>query len=98
MKNIIKIVLAIVIVTGLQSVKVSAQKFSTAGFFEVEDGARKVYNFNRGWRFYKGDVVGARITSYNVCYTKLLRITIARTILIIFFIFLLLNLILLVSY
>jgi beta-galactosidase len=28
--------------------------FSTAGFFQIQDGGREVFNFNVGWRFYKG--------------------------------------------
>lgn len=29
-------------------------EFSTAGFFKINNGGREVYNFNVGWRFYKG--------------------------------------------
>ena len=36
-----------------------AKVFSTAGFFELENSGRKVFNFNAGWRFSKGDVKGA---------------------------------------
>lgn len=43
----------------------SQQKFSTAGFFEVENSPRKVFNFNVGWRFYKGDVKGAHEVSFD---------------------------------
>lgn len=31
-------------------------EFSTAGFFQIRSGAREVFNFNVGWRFYKGVV------------------------------------------
>ncbi|WP_298365786.1 sugar-binding domain-containing protein [uncultured Lutibacter sp.] len=41
------------------------QKFSTAGFYEVENSPRKVFNFNIGWRFYKGDVKGAETVDFN---------------------------------
>ncbi|TNJ45841.1 beta galactosidase jelly roll domain-containing protein [Tamlana fucoidanivorans] len=34
-------------------------QFSTAGFYPVEGSNRKVYNFNPGWRFYKGDIENA---------------------------------------
>lgn len=30
------------------------QEFSTAGFFQIKNGGREVFNFNVGWRFYKG--------------------------------------------
>ncbi|OEK07660.1 beta-galactosidase [Flavivirga aquatica] len=43
----------------------SQQKFSTAGFFEVEGSKRKVSNFNPGWRFYKGDVKGAEALNFD---------------------------------
>ena len=29
---------------------------SIAGFFQLENSGRKVYNFNPGWRYHKGDV------------------------------------------
>ncbi len=41
------------------------QKFSTAGFFEVENSSRSVFNFNQGWRFYKGDVQGAEMYAFD---------------------------------
>ena len=50
---------------GTQTVWVNAQEFSTAGFFEVKDGARKVFNFNVGWRFYKGAVAGAHDINFD---------------------------------
>jgi beta-galactosidase len=36
-----------------------AKVFSTAGFYELENTPRKVFNFNAGWRFFKGDAKGA---------------------------------------
>lgn len=42
----------------LLSVRVSmgqTQKFSTAGFFQVENSGRSVRSFNPGWKFYKGE-------------------------------------------
>ena len=33
--------------------------FSKAGFYEIPDSGRKVFDFNVGWRFYKGAVKGA---------------------------------------
>jgi beta-galactosidase len=51
---------------SLDAHKLSAQdlsktnpSFSVAGFYPLEKSPRKVYNFNPGWRFYKGDVKNA---------------------------------------
>ncbi len=44
---------------------VAQQKFSTAGFFEVENSNRSVFDFNQGWRFYKGDVKGAALSTFD---------------------------------
>ena len=30
------------------------QEFSTAGFYKIDNGGREVFNFNVGWRFFKG--------------------------------------------
>lgn len=35
------------------------QEFSTAGFHQTLEGKRQVYNFNPGWRFFKGDAKNA---------------------------------------
>ena len=43
----------------------SQQKFSTAGFYEVDGSSRSVFNFNPGWRFYKGDVKGADLFDFD---------------------------------
>ncbi|WP_142688465.1 sugar-binding domain-containing protein [Chitinophaga polysaccharea] len=40
-------------------------RFSTAGFYSIPGSPRKVYNFNPGWRFYKGDVKGAESPAFN---------------------------------
>ncbi len=45
---------------------VNAQRpFSIAGFFEWKNQGREVYDFNIGWRFYKGDVNGAEKVAFN---------------------------------
>lgn len=38
---------------------------SVAGIFPLEESGRIVYNFNSGWRFYKGDVKGADSFSFD---------------------------------
>ena len=60
MKNILSVFF--VFVTTLI---VSQNKFSTAGFYQVENSQRKVYNFNPGWRFYKGDVTNAEKVNFD---------------------------------
>lgn len=37
----------------------SVPVFSTAGFYELPNSGREVYNMNLGWRFHKGDAAGA---------------------------------------
>ena len=38
-------------------------EYSKAGYFEVKESGREVYNFNLGWRIHKGDVENAQ--QYN---------------------------------
>nr|MDA3853874.1 glycoside hydrolase family 2 protein [Bacteroidales bacterium] len=39
--------------------------FSKAGFFQVENTGRHVFDFNVGWRFYKGAMQGAEEVQFN---------------------------------
>ena len=38
---------------------------SQAGLFPLEDSGRLVWNFNAGWRFYRGDVAGAERREFD---------------------------------
>lgn len=38
---------------------------SAAGFFDLKDSGRQVYDFNVGWRFLKGDAEGAGAADYD---------------------------------
>lgn len=38
---------------------------SVAGFFPLEGSGRLVWNFNAGWRFYRGDMAGAESKDYD---------------------------------
>lgn len=38
---------------------------SVAGFIPLAGSGRQVYNFNPGWRYYKGDIQGAEALNYN---------------------------------
>ncbi|MDR0327151.1 MAG: NPCBM/NEW2 domain-containing protein, partial [Planctomycetaceae bacterium] len=40
-------------------------QFSTAGFYAVEGSPRKVWSFNPGWRFYKGNIDGAEKPDFD---------------------------------
>ncbi len=40
-------------------------KYSTAGFYAVEGSPRKVFSFNPGWRFFKGNVDGAEKPEFD---------------------------------
>jgi len=39
--------------------------FSAAGFYDLQNSGRQVYNFNVGWRFHKGDVAGAEKADFK---------------------------------
>ena len=39
--------------------------FSVAGFFDLKNSGREVYNFNVGWRFHKGDIQGAEKIGFD---------------------------------
>lgn len=41
------------------------KRFSTAGFYSVDNSPRKVFNFNPGWRFFKGDAEGAHEKEFD---------------------------------
>ena len=43
--------LLVIFTSGIQA---SESHFSTAGFYELANSGREVYNMNVGWRFYKG--------------------------------------------
>ncbi|WP_407681801.1 MULTISPECIES: glycoside hydrolase family 2 protein [Proteiniphilum] len=40
-------------------------EFSKAGFFEVKDSGRDIFNFNVGWRFYKGEASQAELPGFD---------------------------------
>lgn len=40
-------------------------KFSTAGFFRLDNSGREVYSMNPAWRFHKGAVEGAETKEFN---------------------------------
>ena len=38
---------------------------SVAGFIQLPGSGRQVYNFNPGWRFFKGDIRGAESVDFD---------------------------------
>lgn len=40
-------------------------EISVAGFIPLPDCGRQVYNFNPGWRFFKGDIRGAEAVNFD---------------------------------
>lgn len=40
-------------------------KISVGGFYDLKNSDRKVFNFNVGWRFHKGDIPNAETTEFN---------------------------------
>ncbi|MDR2917300.1 MAG: glycoside hydrolase family 2 [Tannerella sp.] len=67
MKNISFVVFLIYIVFCIQPVSANDYQpnFSVAGFFDLKDSGREVYNFNVGWRFYRGDIKGAEAVGFD---------------------------------
>lgn len=49
----------------LAQVSPKKPEYSKAGFFEVPNTGRKVYNFNVGWRFYKGPEKNAESLDFD---------------------------------
>lgn len=57
----------ILILSFFQFVTLSIATASTsvAGFYPLEGSGRQVYNFNNGWRFFRGDVKDAEKNTFN---------------------------------
>lgn len=54
-----------VILHPLQAKTDVVRPFSAAGFFDLPGSGRTVYNFNVGWRFFRGDADGAAAVDFN---------------------------------
>ena len=54
MRSIVIVLLCLL--TGISWGKGSESRFSTAGFYELPNSGRCVYNMNVAWRFHKGDI------------------------------------------
>ena len=40
-------------------------KFSTAGFYAIENSGREVFSMNPAWRFHKGEVANAEAVAFD---------------------------------
>lgn len=60
MKKFLLLLLACLPIMGI-----SQTETSVAGLFPLDGSGRLVYNFNLGWRFYKGDVEGAERKNFD---------------------------------
>lgn len=49
----------------LSAVEPYRPKTSVAGFIQLSGSGRKVYNFNLGWRFFRGDIQGAEKLDFD---------------------------------
>ena len=50
---------------GGQAADTYRPETSVAGFIPLPDCGRQVYNFNPGWRFFKGDIRGAEAVNFD---------------------------------
>ncbi len=65
MKKITFLIIALLSVVVISmTAKQAVPTFSKAGYFEVANVERQVWNFNVGWRFYKGAQEGAEMTEF----------------------------------
>jgi len=55
----------VVLTKDSKSVQGTPHEFSTAGFFQIADGGREVFNFNVGWRFHKGPTKDAEAVGFD---------------------------------
>lgn len=59
----LSLIIGIIIPSLVQSQ--TDRKFSVAGFYELKESGREVFNFNVGWRFHKGDAAGAEANGFD---------------------------------
>ena len=64
MKKIVSTLVAVLLITSVWAQNYRPET-SVAGFMSLPGSGRKVYNFNPGWRFHKGDVRGAEALNFD---------------------------------
>ena len=65
MKKIVCIALAAFLSFAALAENYKPAEFSVAGLIPLEGSGRVVYDFNAGWRFFKGDVAGAEAVAFD---------------------------------
>jgi beta-galactosidase len=65
MKQVIRISLLLILSLPLAAQVSDKHEFSTAGFFQISNGGREVFNFNAGWRFKMGSAVNAEQPDFD---------------------------------
>lgn len=60
-----KNILLILVLFMLPATCFAIMETSVAGFIQLPGSGRQVYNFNPGWRYYKGDMKDAEKTGFN---------------------------------
>src|SRR6056297_1369555 len=55
----------LIILISIMPAFASMHQYSKAGFFPLEESGRHVYNFNVGWRFYKGSADSAECKNFD---------------------------------
>lgn len=65
LKNFVLFFIAICIQLSVAQAQIHQPKFSTAGFYALEETGRKVYSMNLAWRFFKGKNENAYRTDFN---------------------------------
>ncbi|TRX60462.1 glycoside hydrolase family 2 TIM barrel-domain containing protein [Carboxylicivirga sp. M1479] len=65
MKQVIVLVLLFIASNLVAQNKILEPEYSVAGFFEVPNSGREVFDFNVGWHFYKGAIKGAEAVDFD---------------------------------
>ncbi len=64
-KRFIPILIFALLVPFAEAVANYQPKFSTAGFYAIENSGREVFSMNPAWRFFKGEATGAEAVQYD---------------------------------
>ena len=65
MKNVLFLLTLLLFPSLMRGVESYRPEISVAGFIPLQGSGRQIYNFNPGWRYYKGDVQGAESVSFD---------------------------------
>ncbi|MFV0248280.1 MAG: glycoside hydrolase family 2 TIM barrel-domain containing protein [Tenacibaculum sp.] len=63
--KVTSVLIVLFILTGISFGQNKLIEYSKAGFFDVPNSGRQVFDFNIGWRFYKGAVKGAEKINFD---------------------------------